>query len=491
MFNNNYVTMDITNSDIRIIAANKKRIKKWSSTPLPEGVVKAGIVREPQVLSVIIDNIFDSLSLKRNRVICNVTGLPFIYRTVSLPGTERIPAEAIERESRREMSLAKEDMYLSWQVSETHPDTKEVDYFVLGVPRTSLDPLVLALSKARIKPYIIDIKPLALAREASLKDTLVVSLEKGYFDVVVVADGWVRVIHSVNPSNKSGEGIGLVTEIVDALNKAIKSFERDFPKISLPADTPILLSGELSSDKSLPLLVREASGHPVNIITSSLNTPADMPVRLFAAALGLASKKASVRRPSTGYHDINLNLLMGLKTQKSGERQLAYAIPMLVCLVLAALVYKTYDLKINAAGEVGTYQQEVDRLTRSQMLAQKANSQAVANQQTASNKLQDANATLAAIQSKKATIDNQRVDFASWINEAIKDLPEGADFKTIDLQTNTITVTGTAQGALDVPAMADALEKSAYFSGARVAQLAPAQDGGYTFQLAISVKTAN
>jgi hypothetical protein len=485
MFFDNYVAVDITNAEIKVLAARGNKVVKWYSTPVPDDVVKAGIIREPQAMGVILDNLFNTLKLSRDHVICSVTGLPFIYRTLRMPGTERISNEAIEREARREMSLSTEDMFLAWQAADTHPETKELDYFVVGVPRTALSSLVETLTKARIKPYLIDVKPLALARAVSLPNALIVSLEKDYFDVVVVASGLVRVIHSINPSGKSGDVFGLVNEVEDALNKAVKSFERDFPGMSLPADTPILLAGKFTADSRLPLMVQEGTRRQVKTIAANIPAPSALPVEQYAGALGLLGKKVARRRQPTVYRDINLNLFAGLKRENTPKFQLAYAITAVVCLILAALVYETFELKKSADDQVISLQQKADAVTQKLQAAQQANKQKVADNQSMAAKFQAVSQQLAVMRASNAVVNGQRIDFAARIVEINQALSAGVQIKTMEIQLKNITLSGLAENAFTVMTLADELEKSVYFLSARVEQLSPAKDQGVTFQISI------
>jgi hypothetical protein len=491
MFYDNYVALDITNAEIKVLAARGKKIVRWYSTPVPEDVVKGGIIREPQAMGVILDNLFKTLKLSRDHVICSVTGLPFIYRTLRMPGTERISNEAIEREARREMSLSTEDMFLAWQAAETHPDTKELDYFVVGVPRTALSSLVETLSKARIKAYMIDVKPLALARAVSQLNALIVSLEKDYFDVVVVANGLVRVIHSINPSGKSSDVFGLVNEVEDALNKAVKSFERDFPGMSLPADTPVLLAGKYASDSRLPLMVQEGTRRPVRIIAANIPAPSALPVEQFAGTLGLLGKKVARRRQLNVYRDINLNLFTGLKRENTPKFQLAYAVTAVVCLILAALVYGTYELKKSADDQVISLQQKADAVTQKLQAAQQTNKQKLADNQNMIVKFQTVSQQLAVMRGNNAVVNSQRIDFAVRIVEINRVLPPDIEVKTMQIQLKTIVINGLAENAFVVMALADELEKSIYFTSARVEQLSPAKDQGVTFQITIVNKPDN
>jgi hypothetical protein len=303
---------------------------------------------------------------------------------------------------------------------------------------------------------------------------------------VVVADGLVRVIHSFNPGDISGDKIGLVNEITDGLNKAIKSFERDFPKNTLPAATPVLLSGSLSFDDAFLFLVQEATGRPVSMITSSLKAPAGMSIGMYGALMGLIAKKVSHNRYPSVYQDINLNLLSGLRRQHTSKFQRAYILAAVFTLVLAALVYETYELKATAAAEVVSLQQTAELVTQKLSTVQVANRQTLAERQAIFDKSQIVSKQLATISLNNTLIDSQKIDFASRIGLIYDKLPAGVDVVAMDVQLKTIKVRGTAPNGFDVLTITDELEKSPYFSSARVSQLAPAKQGGVDFQLVIS-----
>ncbi|GAI57774.1 unnamed protein product, partial [marine sediment metagenome] len=85
-----------------------------------------------------------------------------------------------------------------------------MDFFVLGVPRNLIDAVVQTLAEAGVKTYLIDLKPLALARAASRENALIVALEPGCFDIVLVADGIPAIMHTITPR---GEGASIEDNI--------------------------------------------------------------------------------------------------------------------------------------------------------------------------------------------------------------------------------------------------------------------------------------
>jgi len=474
MFKRSYVALDITNSDIRVLEVKGNKITRWRTVPIPDDAIKDGIIVEPHTLSVIIDNLFKNMNLKKNRVICSVTGLPFIYRVISMPRNERaVSDEAVERAARKEMSLTQENIFLVWQATQTTTNKDEQDYFVLGVPKNAIAPLIETLNSANIKPFIVDLKPLALARAASRKDALIVSMERGYFDIVVVANGVVRVMHSLSPDNRASNIAGHVNDLVDGLNKAVKSFNRDFPQNSLKPDTPILVSGEVAADEPLRQLLQEATGHEVSILTPLASLPPEAPALMFSTCVGLVARKISKFMDKSSYHDIAINVLIRTRREGQFKVALAYAGVGLLFLVLAGAVYKSYDLKAAAVARTEALYRESTRVTQMLVDAQKANGKAQADKKDISDKLQVLINELNTIANEHRKIKDMQNDFARSINLINISLPAGAIYQEIDMKPNLIIVKGTVADPFDILAFNEQMEKTTVFSGARVETLEP------------------
>jgi Tfp pilus assembly PilM family ATPase/Tfp pilus assembly protein PilN len=496
---NSCVTIDITNSDIRIVALENGKITKWKSEPIPEGLIKGGTILEQQSMSVLIENLFKSLNLGKNRVICCITGLPFIYRTINMPGIGReVSSESLERAARKEMSLSEEDMYLSWQPVAENQDKKETDFFVVGVPKTSLNPLLNTLSLAKITPLSIDIKPLALARAAASENALVVSLEKNYFDIALVANGMLRVIHSVSPSVDSDDVKAIVGELVDGLNKAVKSFYREFPQTSLAPETPIFLSGEFALENEMLNLIQEATGHPTGIIKSPIEVPPEMPVRIFAANIGLSLKNMPEILLNTQYKDINLNLFLSTHKQTKSKFKVVYAVAALVFVVLAAGVYYVFDMKSRAEASVAIEQQKSEALTKKITDAQKANKDVLTAKQTSLANLQAINDQITVAKDTSSQISGQKRDYAFRITYILSRLPTGAEYTKLSMQPQSIQVLGRVKYPIDTVTtqiknpsgavqFAESVAQNDIFTNARVVAITPVQGDDTTAEFVVLI----
>jgi type IV pilus assembly protein PilM len=480
-FKTSYVALDINNSDVRVVAVRGNKVDKFASSPLPDGAVKDGMILEPQTVTVIIDNMFNSLNLSKKHVITSVTGLPFIYRTVTMPkGGQRIPDEAVERAAKKEMSLSRDDMFLLWEETKT-PKDEETDFFVLGVPKNFIKPVTDTLNGSNIKPYVMDVRPLALARALALKEGLIVSLEKSYFDIVVIFEGAVRILHGFIPVSKPEALSGLVNELIDGLNMAVKSFNRDYPQNTLAPDTPIYLTGALAANTDMAGMVQESTGHPVNILKpAAIDLPDDMSPELYAGSIGLILKRGTAKVDQALYTDIDVNLLAKTIKPRQLRQTLGYAAAVIFVLLLAALVYQVNNMKNQAFADVDKLTQENVKATQVQADAQKAVANAEAGKTAANEKLTSLSNELKVISGEQQKIVELKYDYAHSIDVVTAALPVNSDYINMSLQPDTITVDGQVSDPFAALTFNETLERTDIFSTARVTQLQSSGDAGGT-----------
>jgi Tfp pilus assembly protein PilN len=88
-------------------------------------------------------------------------------------------------------------------------------------------------------------------------------------------------------------------------------------------------------------------------------------------------------------------------------------------------------------------------------------------------KLQD---ELSAVTSDNQQIQSQKVDYSVRMEGIIGALPEGADYRQIDMQSTSFVVSGTAQDPFDVIAYTQKLEDQEYFPTVRVTEISATED---------------
>jgi Tfp pilus assembly protein PilN len=488
MFTKTSITMDITDSDIRVVSFEGEKVTKWASRSLGEGLVKGGTILEPKATALLIDELFTSLQLNKSRVICTLTGLPFIYRTITMPDVKGgIKVDAIEREGRRELSITEEEMFLFWQGTETNPKENEKEYFVLAVPKLQLNSLFETLSQAKLISPVIDIKALAISRAVAMKDAIIISLEKRYFEIVMVANGMVRVIHSLSSEAASDNNLAIVSDIVDGLSRAVKYFNRDYSKSALPLNTPIILGGALSSNQEILRLVRNVSGHPTEIFKPQLDLPTEMPIGIYTSNIGLMLKNKPVVTGSQ-YQDISVSLVPQLKKAKAFQISWSYTFLIVISVLMAFLAYKSYDLKTTTSANVVTLEQSSTRVADQLKNSQDINKTAIGIKLEKTAQFTSVSTQLTQIKDSVQLIEQQKKDYVAVIGTLKESLPVGVKYSAIEINQPEITFSGIANNPDQVLTLVGVLEKNTMFSDVRIASINPNKgevETVYQFQIVL------
>jgi type IV pilus assembly protein PilM len=473
-----YVTLNITATSIRLLSVKGKQVEKWGSAPLAPGLVKDGFILQPKAVGAIIDALFKSTKVPKQKVITTLTGLSFTYRILSLPKTKSsLMEEAVQRSARKEIPLPLEELYLSWQP--INGKQEELDYFVLGVPRNPIDAVVQALAEAGIEPYIVELKPLALARAANRGDVLIVDLEPDCFDVVLVAKGVPTVIHTITPR---GEGANLednIRRLSDELSRTVKFYNTSHPQTPLSPTTPLLLTGELATNVATSRLIQAETGYPVKSLVPPLQFPSALPAALYATNMGLALKETppkAVKGVTNGFHDINLNILADKYKAKARPTSKRRIILPLAIAVALGLLFGLYQLKAQADAETMSLQ------TAYGAVSQQLHEARLALNET-NETIDTINATVAdtaALKQEHDYILGKRGELAADLTLATGAFPPETYFTSIQMEGGQITVEGETNSASKVILYAETLEEELGFSEVRISNITELETTGIT-----------
>ena len=466
LFNRTYVTLNINAGDIRAFSMKGGRVKEWGSTPLAAGLVRDGLILQPSAVAEAIHLLFETMKIPKKRVIVSVTGLSFTYRILSLPEVApELMDEAIQRAAKREMPLPVEDLYLSWQTIEKRDS--ESDFFVLGVPRNLVTAVVETLTGAGIKPYIMDLKPLALARAPAKNDAIVVSMEPECFDIVLSVNGTTEVMHAVTPKSKGATIKDHVRQMTDELSRTVKYYNSSHSDNTLSANTPLLLTGQLSTDSAIRELVQAETEYPVESLIPPLHFQPELPVALYATNMGLALRKT---KATNGFHDTQLNILAGTYRTKHVHISLKNLIPYFALAVIAGLLIPFFQFKSDAVAETVSLQSELSMATQELHLAEIALNRAASSETETEAVISGMTAVLEALRQEHVIMLAGAGDFAGNLGLITGLLPPLSSFTSVEMDRTYILMEGIVDSPFTVLNYAWALEAEA-FAGTRIAEI--------------------
>ena len=283
------VTLNVESRDIRVLVARGDSVLSWRDVPLEPGLVKDGVIADPQAVGTALKAVLDSLPVSGAKLIASITGFRSIARVLELPKmSPDMLEEAVTREAKREMPVPLEDIYLSWQSLGANDGHERV--FALGVPRDILDPLLKAMTVAKRQLAAIDIKPLALARAANRDEAIIADVEPGSADIVLVTRGVPVIMRTVVERDGGPEGDERVQRFREEVARTVKFYNDTHRQEPIEPSTPIFLTGSMA-ELAMTGPLEALTQYPVESLSPPLDCPLDLPMHSYAVNVGLALKE--------------------------------------------------------------------------------------------------------------------------------------------------------------------------------------------------------
>jgi hypothetical protein len=418
-----------------------------------------------------INSLFKSTGLPRDKVIASIAGMSFTYRFISLPRKKpALVEESILRAAKKEISLPLEELYLSWQA--IPGKEAEQSYFILGVPRNLIDTAVQTLKIAGVPPYLMDLRPLALARTARRSDVVVVNLEADCYDIVFITGGLPTVIHTITPR---GEGATLeenIRRLADELTKTAAFFQSNHPDVHLSPTTPLLLTGELATETQASALLQAEIEYPISPLVPPVEFPDKLPVASYAASIGLALKRTPLKTlpggEQTRFFDIDVNILAG-KYRKPKAKPVAsrFLWVGILLAIVVVLLYPLYQMRQHVKTDNLKLETDLSNVQRELNLA------ALVDEETI--KTEDSIRTITdsaeAIKTANLTVLGTRGDFGTGLRLVTGVIPPNTAFTSIEIRPADITVRGETDSVFSAVGYAAALENENRFFEVRITSL--------------------
>ena len=463
-----YVTLNISTTGIRLLSVKGRYVTKWGEASLAPGLVRDGLILQPPAVGEAIDALLKETKIPGERVITCLTGLMFTYRFLTLPRMKTaFQDEAVQRAARKEIPLPLEELYLSWQPIGIRQN--EQDFFVVGVARNLVDAMVQTLAVASVEPYLMDLKPLALARAANRGEAIVVSLEPDCFDIVLVVKGLPVIMYTASPRWEGATLDENARQLVDELLKTVSFYNNSHPEEPISSTTPLLLTGELAPEATTVRLIQDESGYVVEPLVPQLQFPADLPVASYAANMGLALKKipsgTAAKGGITSFHDINVNVLSG-KYRKARARPVSMKriLSLLVLTVAIALMFLVYQLLGQAKVETMRLQTELSQVDQEIYQAELAMEKGEQVETT----IRDIREDTKTLEQEHRAILAHQGDFTSDLRLVTEALPPQTYFTSIEMEKEQLNVQGETDSPFSVISYALALEAQARFSEVQI-----------------------
>ncbi len=283
-------TLYINDNSIRLMVTRGKRITKLADVPLDTPLNDINTEDKEAELVAKIKLLFKSNKISARKVILGLSGLHCLTRPVTLPELPKAMLdEAITREARRVLPVPLEQLYISWQT--VSASEGKIDAFMVATPRQIADTLIRILNKAGLKPYLMDIKPLALARLARETSAIIVDVQSREFDIIVMVNRIPQPIRTVPFPEESQSFPEKILIVKDELKRTIQFYNSNNPDNLIQPNAPLLVSGELADEPELYEHLAQELGYQVYPLTSPLKCLKQLDPSHHLVNVGLALKE--------------------------------------------------------------------------------------------------------------------------------------------------------------------------------------------------------
>lgn len=425
----NTTTLYISDTGIRLMVTRGKRITKLADMPLDVNLADINSEKEAELVTK-IKLLFKSNRIGARKIILGLSGLHCLTRPVSLPELPRTMLdEAITREAKRVLPVPLDQLHISWQIISSAEG--KIQVFVVAIPKHIADALVRILNKTGFKPYLMDIKPLALARVSREATAIIVDIQAKEFDIVIMSKGVPQTVRTVPFPQEYLAQADRMSIVRDELRRTIQFYNSNNPEDFIQPNATLLVSGELVDEAETIEFLGQELGYKVSLLVSPLKCLKQLDPSHHLVNVGLALKEL-VKESGPLLPNFNTLPLPYLPKQIPKDRLMA--VPAAVVAVgLVVLLFFTVQ---NAAAKIEKDQNELDMTTK-QLAAKQAQKKEL-NQSVAA-----ADKKLAGIISSRekytAALENMNTRAKSMNN----DLVASVDNVVTDLYVSRIYHSGT------------------------------------------------
>lgn len=474
------VSLYLDDKSLRLLVTQGGRVKKWADAPLPPGLIKNGVVTNEADVADKIKLLFKALKLRTGKVIVGISGLNCLSRPITLPQLpDDMLDEAVRREAKATLPIPLEKLYLSWNpIPAPHGKSR---VFLVAIPRHIADPLQKTLTRAGLKPYLMDLKPLALARATRESTAILVDVQSDEFDIVIIADGIIHPVRSLPLPGKTVSWSKKLDLITADLNRTIEFYNTNNPDNLLLHTVPLFVSGELAGKESLHQSLSDSIGRPVLPLPSPLACPtAGLDPSYYLPNMGLALK--DMPTAEAGRAIANVNALPAPYRSKPVSLINVLGIPAAV--VAAGLLVFLIILIQAMAADISAVEDKLADTNR--LLEQKQSQRQQLNDRIAGleQKITGAEATGTSIVAAFESLESQSAGIDS-ITTAVNRLPATVNLTSIDYSRGVFILTGRAPSQVEVLAYLKDLDTSGSFTGITIASLTKSGDQSMDFTLVL------
>jgi type IV pilus assembly protein PilM len=280
----------IDDASLRLMVTHGKRIAVLAEAPLDSGLGDIDTKEKEAQLADKIRTLLKSNKVNSKKIALGLSGLRCLTRPLVLPQLPRaMLKEAITREAQRVLPVPTDQLYLSWQVISALEDKLYV--YAIALPREMADMVIRVVNQAGYKPYLMDIKPLALARLSKESSAVVVDVQAKEFDVIIVVDNIPQPVRTVSFPREALSLEEKFDIIEDEIKRTVQFYNKNNADKAIQPGMTMLVSGELAAAPELYEPLANELSLKAELLTSPLKSTKELDPSHYLVNVGLTLKE--------------------------------------------------------------------------------------------------------------------------------------------------------------------------------------------------------
>jgi type IV pilus assembly protein PilM len=467
-------TLFIRDNSINLLVMKGGKVEKWASLPLEPGLVSQGLIVEEAQVADKVKQLFKETGAKASKVITALSGHDSLYRIITLPELpDAVLPEAIRREVKRTIPTPLEEVYFSYQrLSAPKGETR---IFLVTFPRNLVDALVRTLHQAGVKPYILDLAPLALCRIPNEPRAIIVNARLEHLDVIVIADRLPQVIRRVALPGEAESLEGRLPLIAEEFNRTVAFYNSSHMEKPLDSTVPVYVCGDLvEAPETWPSVVSRI-GYSVSPLPSPVESPEGFNPNEFMVNIGLALKELLTEKEGANFSLVNFNALPEVYVPP--RFSIVRVLVPVGAIIGIGLIILAVILILNNRAEIGTLRSQVTNAETS--VTQLQRDIATLNVQVGS-----VGAIADELNTRLVTMERGRASIYLDLQEIVNLAGDKVTLSSVNHGGSSITVSGTASDVDLIYGYARDLRSSPRFSTVWVSSIS---GGGGAFSFTFSL----
>jgi hypothetical protein len=263
---NAVLALDLSARELRLVESVDKVLTRETSVLLTEVGFFDGMPL-PELAATVKRTVQSgNFSARAARVAIPDSGMA--VRDFPLPPLPRRElGHAVMFEARRLVPMNPADVYYAWHATRT---SFGYGVYVVAARRDMIDAITAMITAAGLRLDRMDLKPLALARGAGVRDGLVLEWTASEATLVLMVEGRPRFYRTFALDAAAADIEGQLNELALTLDALVKFMRTAEPDVAIGPTTPLILAGRFALvDQGMELARQRfefAVGAPVQLV---------------------------------------------------------------------------------------------------------------------------------------------------------------------------------------------------------------------------------